>query len=69
MDLEEVGKCEAADRNAVDTHAREFDPEARIPVPKEISRYCSGLVVVVEKAGNSMMEETVIESAACWPKS
>ncbi|KAI3326446.1 ankyrin repeat-containing domain protein [Xylariaceae sp. AK1471] len=42
---------EAVDAIAVDTSTQRFDPENSIPVPTEISRYCSSLVVIVERAG------------------
>ncbi|RYC63098.1 hypothetical protein CHU98_g3117 [Xylaria longipes] len=41
---------EAVDCIAVDTNTQRFDPDDRIPVPEEISRYCSSLVIIVEKA-------------------
>ncbi|KAF2142278.1 uncharacterized protein K452DRAFT_250214 [Aplosporella prunicola CBS 121167] len=41
---------EAIDAIAVQTRSKpRFDPENRMPVPKEISRYCSSLVAVVSK--------------------
>ncbi|KAH8678369.1 ankyrin repeat protein [Xylariales sp. PMI_506] len=41
---------EAVDVIAVDITSRpRFDPENRIPVPAEISRYCSSLVVIVTR--------------------
>lgn len=40
---------EAVDCIAVDTSAQRFDPDDRIPVPEEISRYCSSLVVIVKR--------------------
>ncbi|KAH7031901.1 ankyrin repeat-containing domain protein [Macrophomina phaseolina] len=34
-----------------------FDPEDRLPVPREILRYCSGLVILVTREINSFIEE------------
>ncbi|KAI1330207.1 hypothetical protein F5Y16DRAFT_415646 [Xylariaceae sp. FL0255] len=44
---------EAVDCIAVDINARHFDRKTRTFVRKEISRYCSGLVVVAERQRNS----------------
>ncbi|KAI0435423.1 hypothetical protein F5Y09DRAFT_327738 [Xylaria sp. FL1042] len=42
---------EAVDCIAVNISAQRFDPENRIPVPREISGYCSNLVAIGERAG------------------
>ncbi|KAI0446128.1 ankyrin repeat protein [Xylaria telfairii] len=52
---------EAVDAITVDTDSQLFDPEVRIPVPKEISRYCSSLVVVADRKGNQNEPSTVTE--------
>ncbi|KAI0192278.1 hypothetical protein EV127DRAFT_468867 [Xylaria flabelliformis] len=52
---------EAVDCIAVDTNTRMFDPADRMPVPKEISRYCSSLVVIVERACDNGKKATATE--------
>ncbi|KAI1754784.1 hypothetical protein F4782DRAFT_462126 [Xylaria castorea] len=60
---------EAVDCIAVDTRTQRFDPEDRIPVPKEISRYCSSLVVIVNTAcDNKERTATAIQLAHCSVK-
>ncbi|KAF7518830.1 hypothetical protein G7054_g13309 [Neopestalotiopsis clavispora] len=57
---------EAVDMIAVDTgkdmaRGRRFDPNNRLPVPKEIARVCSSLVVVVSRQGGYGEEQEVTE--------
>ncbi|KAI0552688.1 hypothetical protein F4679DRAFT_571458 [Xylaria curta] len=52
---------EAIDCIAVDMKTKRFDLKDRIPVPREISRYCSSLVVIAERAGSWGERETITE--------
>ncbi|KAH8195216.1 hypothetical protein TruAng_010616 [Truncatella angustata] len=56
---------EAVDAIAVDigedaTIRSRFDPQDRLPVPQEITRYCSSLVILVEREGK-YNEERIVE--------
>lgn len=58
---------EAVDAIAVDVgrdvaRGRRFDPKDRLPVPEEITRYCSSLVVLVSKQYKNSRQETRITS-------
>ncbi|KAI0206014.1 hypothetical protein F4808DRAFT_455506 [Astrocystis sublimbata] len=52
---------EAVDCIAVNTNTQTFDPEDRNPIPEEISRYCSSLVVIAEREGGYEEANTVTE--------
>ncbi|KAH6646793.1 hypothetical protein BKA67DRAFT_611497, partial [Truncatella angustata] len=56
---------EAVDAIAVDigedaTVRSRFDPQDRLPVPQEITRYCSSLIILVEREGK-YNEERIVE--------
>ncbi|KAI0860282.1 hypothetical protein F4860DRAFT_525416 [Xylaria cubensis] len=52
---------EAVDCIAVDTNTQMFNPADRMPVPREISRYCSSLVVIVERVCDNEEKAIVTE--------
>ncbi|KAI2614967.1 putative multiple ankyrin repeats single kh domain protein [Hypoxylon sp. NC1633] len=43
------------------THTPSFDPEDRMPVPQELSRYCSSLVMITEKRNEMRNSQAILE--------